>query len=187
VLITYGAQVMLARAEFIAAMSDLAAHYYREISGGEKLRVQYQPSVSIEDEHSSLGDIETSFQVRLEDQFERERILQTAIVGPHRDDIQFEIRGFPARTHGSQGQLRTAAVSLKLAVYYLLKDKRGLPPLLLLDEIFAELDERRADNLIDAFEGFSQLFLTTATTPPVKLQRSAKNFRVVAGQIEEMS
>jgi DNA replication and repair protein RecF len=187
VLITHGARIMHGRAEFIGVLQDAAVEYYNKISGGERFTILYKPSVSIDDEHQTIEDIETAFHVRLEDMFERERILQTAIVGPHRDDIMFEIGGYPARTHGSQGQLRTAAVALKLAVYNLLKEKRKMSPLLLLDEIFAELDDDRSGNLIDAFDDFSQLFLTTATAPPPKLAEVARNFRIADGGIEEIS
>jgi len=186
-LISSGALVTSARSSFLNSLGVTVGEYHRKISGDELLSVGYCPSVGIIDNHSSLEDIETAFKVRLEDNFERERVLQSAVVGPHRDEIRFEIGGLPARSHASQGQLRTAAVSLKLAIYHLLKEKRRMSPVILLDEIFAELDEHRTQGLIDLFGDFSQLFLTTANEAPVSLQDSACSYRVVDGRVEEIA
>ena len=118
---------------------------------------------------------------------EREMILRSSIIGPHRDEIDFSINSFPARTHGSQGEWRSAAIALKLSVYQLLKEKRGFSPILLLDEIFAELDESRSRAVIDSFDGFGQLFLTTAQEPPAELAAMAQNFEIISGQVETVS
>ena len=185
-VIAYGARVTQARSAFLSDLGSAAATYYRMISDDEQLHVAYKPSVAVAEEHSDLVDIETAFRVRVEDSLERERVLQTALVGPHRDEVQFDIGGQPARSHGSQGQWRTAAVSLKLAVYGLLKEKRGMAPLLLLDEVFAELDDRRVDALVGALDGFSQLFLTTAQDPPEALLASGRSYRLASGRIEEI-
>jgi DNA replication and repair protein RecF len=114
-------------------------------------------------------------------------MLQTSLVGPHRDDVYFEINTFPARSHGSQGQWRTAAVSIKLAMYELLRESKSAPPLLLLDEIFAELDSRRSQRLIELFGDFSQVFLTTAMEPPGSLKEQGRSFRIHEGKIEDIS
>ncbi len=186
-LIQVGSRIIKRRVTFITTLQELISVHYREISGGEQLRVQYQPSVPIEDKDAGEDEIETAFQLKLDDRFVRERAVQTSLVGPHRDELYFEIDGFPARTHGSQGQWRTAAISLKLAMYDLLREERGTAPVLLLDEIFAELDSRRVMGLIDAFGGFSQLFLTTAVEPPEKLKARARSFRIHDGDIEDIA
>jgi len=111
--------------------------------------------------------------------------MQNVMVGPHRDDIGFSINDLPARSHGSQGELRTAAVSLKLAVFDYLKDVRSMTPILLLDEIFAELDCGRQDSIINALTGFGQLFLTTASALPDKLADNCRKFRIIDGAISE--
>jgi DNA replication and repair protein RecF len=183
-LISSGALVTSARSSFLNSLGVIVGKYHREISRDEPLSVAYCPSVGVTENHGSLEDIETAFKIRIEDNFERERVLQNSVVGPHRDEVQFEIGGLPARSHASQGQLRTAAVSLKLAIYHLLKEKRRMSPVILLDEIFAELDEHRTRGLIDLFGDFSQLFLTTANEAPVTLRDSGCCYRVVNGQVE---
>ena len=110
--------------------------------------------------------------------------MKTSIVGPHRDEIEFDINSFPARTHGSQGEWRSAAIALKLSVYQLLKEKRGFSPILLLDEIFAELDESRSAAVIDSFNDLGQLFLTTALEPPARLAEKALYLNIDSGQVE---
>lgn len=186
-LISSGALVTSARNSFLDSLGIIVGKYHREISGDEPLSVTYCPSVGFTENHSSLEDIETAFKIRIEDNFERERVLQNSVVGPHRDEVRFEIGGLPARSHASQGQLRTAAVSLKLAIYHLLKEKRRMSPVILLDEIFAELDEFRTQGLIDLFGDFSQLFLTTANEAPTSLQDSGCCYRVVDGRVEAIA
>ncbi|HUV29577.1 MAG TPA: DNA replication/repair protein RecF [Acidobacteriota bacterium] len=185
VLISHGARVTCARNSFLSSLAAAAAEYYARISGGERFELRYRPSVPLSNGHAEIGDAEVAFQVQLDGHSDRERAVQTALVGPHRDEILFSVAGYPARMYGSQGQWRTAAVALKLALYQMLKRERGMPPLLLLDEIFAELDEARAMSLIGLFEGFSQLFLTTAHKPPAHLRESGAVFRLEDGRIEE--
>ncbi|UCC43901.1 MAG: DNA replication/repair protein RecF [Candidatus Zixiibacteriota bacterium] len=184
-LIRHGARVMLTRTEFLQEVDKLAAAKYARVSHGEPISLTYRPSVKIDAAHSSVEEIETAFQVSLEDQLERERVMQTALAGPHRDDIMIEIGGLPARTHSSRGQWRTAALCLKLAVYDLLREKRQTAPLLLLDEVFAELDKTRSDSLIEMFADYSQMFLTTAAGPPEQLRASSKSFHIQDGNIRE--
>lgn len=189
-LVGHGARVILKRIEFLAALRQKAVGYYADISGGETFDLIYKPTLTNGedrfDEVTGLADIETQFEKCLDEQFDKERYLKTTIVGPHRDEIYFEIAGLPARQYGSQGQWRTAAISLKLGVYHLLKEKRKASPVLLLDEIFAELDRRRVESLINAFGGFDQLFLTTAGTPPEQLTAGGRCYRIVKGAIEEI-
>ncbi len=76
-------------------------------------------------------------------------------------------------------------MALKLGVYELLKEKRGEPPVLLLDEIFAELDDERSARLVESFADAEQLFLTTAVKPPAALSETALRFRIAAGEVKE--
>ncbi len=183
ILITAGSRVMEARRDFLLKLKERASEHYKMISNKELFSLNYKPSVSIDEELLSVNEIEAVFQIKLEDNYERERIMQTAMVGPHRDEIQFDIGGRAARIFGSQGQWRTAALAIKLAVYDILKDARGSNPVLLLDEIFAELDKDRCSALIKSFADFSQVFLTTALEPPDELKEAGRSFKVENGQV----
>lgn len=186
IVASVGARVMTARRAFLSDVAVHAGTHYAQIADGETMTVTYRPSVGLGDDDLDTDAIERRIVATLERYRDRERAMNVALVGPHRDDIHFEIGGYPARTHGSQGQLRTAAIALKLAVYHILKERRNQPPILLLDEIFAELDDTRTMGLVRAFDSFTQLFLTTAVTPPDDLAANSRNFRIRNGAIEEM-
>lgn len=185
-MVGIGSRIMKARLDFIVALQAHAGPYYQAISGREGMTLAYAPSVPLEPGIDSPGSIEAAYRNKLARYRERERLMQVSLAGPHRDDFDITIGGFPARTHGSQGQLRTGAISLKLAVYHILKDRRRRPPILLLDEIFAELDDHRTHGLVEAFGGFSQLFLTTAVRPPEALLANSRSYRIKAGSVEEI-
>lgn len=185
-LVQIGASIMKTRMEFIAQMSETAAVHHQTIAFGETLSLKYEPSVVVDPSMSNLAELQQAFEKKLTLFAAREAGAEIALVGPHRDEILIMINNEPARTHGSQGQWRTAAVSLKLAVYELLMERRKTPPVLLLDEIFAELDSRRSVGLIDSFKGFSQLFLTTASEPPEPLRSGGRRFKIAAGTVGEI-
>lgn len=185
-LVRHGAAIMKARAEFVADVSSDAAGYYGRISDGSKLTVTYDPSVGIAGGDNSLAAIADRFEERLESIHHREAAAQMALVGPHRDELCFEVDGRPARTHASQGEWRSAAVSLKLAVYHLMRRRSDVAPLLLLDEIFAELDPGRSHMLIEQFADFGQLFITTASEPPPGLDSDAVHIDVISGEVKRI-
>ena len=89
----------------------------------------------------------------------------TSTVGPHRDDVLLRIQGMAARSHASQGEQRSLALALRLAVDAEVRERRGVQPVLLLDDVFSELDGDRAAALLEALP-HSQRILTTATGLP---------------------
>lgn len=182
-LIEFGSAITVRRAVFVRQLRIEAAPFYRDISDGEPFDLQYAPEIEVDAECDDLAVTRSAFAEQLERCRDRELAQKIAVVGPHRDDLTIQIGGLPARTHGSQGQWRTAAVSLKLAIYQMLREKRRMAPLLLLDEIFAELDERRTTALISGFGVVEQLFLTTALEPPRALSAQATRFRIENGEI----
>ncbi len=184
-LVSLGTKIMLRRAVFLRELAVRAGRAYERISGGEKLLVEYAPRVTFNVAESDERAVVAVFEAALAKNADRERAAQICLVGPHRDEINFTICDFPARTHGSQGQWRAAAVALKLAVYEILRAKHGEPPLLLLDEIFAELDPDRTARLVESFGDVGQLFLTTAVEPPDMLMAEARRFRVSGGGVAE--
>ncbi len=184
-LIKYGSRIMKARIDFLATVGPIALRHYQKISGGQTLATAYQPSVTLEEGVAEVEIISAAFRGKLHQYRQRERIMQTSMVGPHRDDIEFLIRDFPARSHGSQGELRSAAVSLKLAVYEYLKSIKNVSPVLLLDEIFAELDGDRKEMLVELFGDFEQIFLTSASGIPDQLEQRAKKFVIDNGSVIE--
>lgn len=96
----------------------------------------------------------------------------TTSVGPHRDDVELAIDGLPARTHASQGEQRSLALSLRLSAHQLATDRTGEPPVLLLDDVFSELDEGRRRTLVEGLSvGQALVTSTTGTAPGVAVAR----------------
>jgi DNA replication and repair protein RecF len=106
-------------------------------------------------------------------------------VGPHRDELQLLINGLPARTHASQGEQRTFALALRLAAYRHLTSVLSDPPILLLDDVFSELDDGRSRKLLSYLTG-GQMLLTTATELPEGVEWEAM-FEIESGTIRSLS
>ncbi len=183
-LVDYGAEIMVTRSSFLQELHRRAAQIYSDIAAGQSLSITYEPSVHLE-EGQQLEKVKEAFANALNRYAEKESILKTSLVGPHRDEILFRIGSYPARTHGSQGEWRTAAIAVKLAVYQILRDQKKKHPILLLDEVFAELDEKRAAALMNSFGKFGQVFVTTAVEPRESLGQESKRFRIHDGTIVE--
>jgi DNA replication and repair protein RecF len=108
---------------------------------------------------------------------------QASLIGPHRDDVELVLNAMPARTHASQGEQRTLALALRLAVHRLITDTVGTPPVLVLDDVLSELDEGRARALLDHLPT-GQVVLTSATALPAAA-RPERVLRIVAGSVIE--
>lgn len=105
---------------------------------------------------------------------------KTTTVGPHRDDIGFYLAKRPTRTHASQGEQRSVALALRIAAFSLLEDRHARPPILLLDDVFSELDAQRSAGVIELLPR-GQVFVTSAREDEVPL--AGKRWRVSEGTI----
>ena len=152
-----GADVMRMREEFVDMLSTIARDLHRSISGGrEQLALSYAPSV---DAARYGGDMRAALEEALYASALEDMRRGFTTVGPHRDDLSVHLGDAPVRVFGSQGQQRTAALSLKLSELALLARETGEPPVLLLDDVLSELDEPRQRALLEAMRG-CQCFLT---------------------------
>jgi len=186
-LIQYGSRITAARQNFVHFLQALAPGYYHQIADGQvtverlALVFTYKPSIPF----TNKDEIAANFENKLISYRNKEKVLETALVGPHRDDIEFFIGGFPVRGYGSQGELRSAAIAVMMAAANFLESRRREKPILLLDEIFAELDDRHRQNLAKLFARFEQIFLTTAVEPPSILTKKARVYRLQHGEVTE--
>ena len=141
-----GARLMQYRKGFFEALSPIAARLHGEIAGiNEEMQVLYAPSVSLKE---TVEEQEAFLLEALEKKREQEIYQGLSLIGPHRDEMKFLIGGKDARAFASQGQMKTCALSLKLAQGVLLEEKTGEKPLVLLDDVFGELDEERSRFLL---------------------------------------
>lgn len=182
--ISCGSRIIHARSLFINQLKIAAGKRYGGITDRESLAILYQPS--IEGEASSLTEWEGLFERELAISSEKERVMKNALVGPQRDEMAVSIGKFAARGFGSQGQWRSAVIALKLGVFDILADSRGESPILLLDELFAELDNDRAGALLHSISEIPQLFLTCAVIPESVQTLPSMRFTVAAGQISQV-
>tara|TARA_B100000161_G_scaffold122468_1_gene86784 strand:+ start:1532 stop:2611 length:1080 start_codon:yes stop_codon:yes gene_type:complete len=144
------------RQETLEEIQDLAQRAYENLVGGtEKLEIIYNPRWLQEGLLSLLKEAE-------KDEIRR----GTTLIGPHRDDIEIYLDGMPARTHASQGEQRTIALSLRVAAHHLLHKIHQTKPLLLLDDVFSELDNDRTERLLHLLVA-DQTFITTAIQPKI--------------------
>ncbi len=159
-LIGAGIKVIRRRSRILNRLVPIAQIWHERISQGhENLVINYCPSVAIGD--SSPESIEQIFQERLAQRQIAEKSLGTTLIGPHRDDLALLIDGILAKSYGSQGQQRTLVLALKLAELELIEQIVGDTPLLLLDDVLAELDLQRQNQLLSVIVDRFQTIVTT--------------------------
>jgi DNA replication and repair protein RecF len=155
-----GVRVMRRRARAIERLAPIAEAWHRSISGQkETLEICYCPNVPMASDQP--GEIQTAFLEKIQARSMAEKYQGSSMVGPHRDEVEFSINGTPARQYGSQGQQRTLVLALKLAELKLIEEVIGEPPLLLLDDVLAELDLSRQNQLLEAIQDRFQTLITT--------------------------
>lgn len=158
-LASVGSRIMRKRGEVLRKLDPEVSLFHQQISdGGERLSLTYKPAFELAED----GDIEEQFIASLGHLREKEINCGMSLLGPHRDDVLMTVNGEPLRVFGSQGQQRTASIALKLAAARFLEKASGERPILLLDDVFAELDQERTRLLFDLLAEFGQLFIATA-------------------------
>ena len=148
-LVRYGSSLIRSREKFVEKLSEIILPIHEKLSGGrEKICVGYEKNVSAEEFAQTLAAAR-----------DKDLYLKSTETGPHRDDLSFTVNGIDIRHFGSQGQQRSAALSLKLAEIELVKEATGDIPVLLLDDVLSELDTNRQHYLLDSI-GEIQTFIT---------------------------
>ena len=155
-----GSRVTRRRARVLGRIAPLAQTWHDRISGKtEILEITYAPNVDWTEDDPEK--VQQAFLEKIEQRRKAEQHQGKTVVGPHRDEIEFTINQTPARYYGSQGQQRTLVLALKLAELKLIEEVVGEPPLLLLDDVLAELDPHRQNQLLDAIGDRFQTIITT--------------------------
>lgn len=164
-LATAGTRVIRRRSRVVKRLAPLATAWHQSISGhSEQLAITYLPNVPPSENLSDQDNpqvIQRRFLEKISDRAIAEYHQRTSLVGPHRDDVEFIINQTPARQYGSQGQQRTLVLALKLAELELIEAVIGEPPLLLLDDVLAELDLKRQNQLLETIQDRFQTIITT--------------------------
>jgi DNA replication and repair protein RecF len=159
-LIKRGSQISQRRAQFVQEFSPYLVDAYLRIAGrGEQPSIGYDSSIKI-DSSSTIERAQTFFRLELDQQRVEEQKLGTTLVGPHKDELVFEINGLSLKAFASQGQHKTFLVALKVAEFFYLRERCQETPILLLDDVFSELDSPRSEKLLALTADLGQTFIT---------------------------
>ncbi len=172
-LVHYGNKIIERRKRFVEEINEIISSIHKKLTGGsEEILVIYEPSngnISLED--------------AIRKNREKDMKIKSTSIGPHRDDICFMVKDLDIRRFGSQGQQRTAALSLKLSEIELVKRAIHDTPVLLLDDVLSELDKHRQNYLLDSIHEIQTLITCTGVDEFVNHRFSInKVFRVTNGQ-----
>jgi len=173
-LVKFGKEIIKIRTQFIKELNELIHDIHFHLSGEkEDLVIQYEPNVEAEE-----------FERALEKNRFQETRQKLTLTGPHRDDLNFIVNGTDIRKFGSQGQQRTAALSLKLSEIELVKKTVKDYPVLLLDDVLSELDSKRQEHLLSEINRIQTMITCTGLDEFVNSKfRMDKIFRIVDGTI----
>lgn len=176
-LVSYGQKIIKRRKEFVDELNGIVNVIHKKLSGDkEDLKLIYEPNVS-----------EDMFEEKLFINRDRDIILKSTSSGPHRDDVGFLINDIDVRKFGSQGQQRTAALSLNLAELELVKNKINDNPILLLDDVLSELDRNRQNYLLNSLEGIQTIITCTGLEEFINNRFNVdKIYKVEKGKIKNI-
>lgn len=164
-LASIGTRVIRRRARALVRLTPIAQMWHSGIARqGEILNIRYLPnigSLTLSQLCDNPEQVQSVFLEQIQQKALAEFHQGTTLVGPHRDEIEFTINQVSARQYGSQGQQRTLVLALKLAELKLIEEVVGESPLLLLDDVLAELDPKRQHQLLDAIQERFQTLITT--------------------------
>lgn len=177
-LVSFGSKIIERRKLFVDQLNEIVGEIHKKLSGGkEDLVIRYEPDVTMED-----------FERKLKGSQERDIRSKMTSAGPHRDDFSFLVKDVDIRKYGSQGQQRTAALSLKLSEIELVKKIAGDAPVLLLDDVLSELDSSRQNYLLNSIGEIQTIITCTGLEDFVNNRFEIdKVFRVADGMVECMS
>ncbi len=185
-LIERGSFLILTRIKFLKKISCLADKFHQEVTKGkEKLKLIYQSNV-LGDHKEEISFISETFKDKVKKYKEKEIKCKTTLYGPHRDDFLVYINKANAALYGSQGQQRTSILSLKLAEVDLIKEREGVYPIFLLDDVMSELDKERRHFLLELIINKKvQTFITSISLNYFNdnIKEKGKIFRVEEGKV----
>lgn len=169
-----GSSVLELRARWVAERADAFRRYYGAVSGRGGATLAYRSNVG-----EGGGELRARYEAALGEGLDRDRRMGVTTTGPHRDDLVIRLegegRGLDVRDYGSGGQRRTATLALRLVEADTVREARGTEPIILLDDVFAELDEGRSARILELLDrpGAGQVILTAPRESDVRLRRES--------------
>ena len=177
-----GALLISYRARFYDSLGKAAAAYHDQFSGGaEEFSLQYRTVSTVNDPFAPVQTLVGDLQTHLESHYRAELETAQCLTGPHKDDFDVSLSGIDLKAYGSQGQTRTAAISLKLAQRELMRRESGQEPVLLLDDVLSELDPGRQDFVLNQIVS-GQVFITCCE--PGRFTKLGKTIEIEKGNVK---
>jgi DNA replication and repair protein RecF len=185
-LINFGSQIILARHQIINELLPYVSKSYAELAPSSKaLNITYLPNVSAE--NMTLNDLVAAMKQKLQERQQDELDRGLTLVGPHRDDLEIMIGELPAKGYASHGESWSVALALRLASFDLLKATSPAgDPVLILDDVFAELDVARRNQLILRVKNVEQVLITAAVADDVPKELMGNKLYVNNGKVEKI-
>ena len=178
-----GALLISYRARFYQSLGEEAAKYHGAFSGGaEEFSLSYQTISTVKDPFAPVAILTEDLQEHLQSHYRAELESGMCLTGPHKDDFSVSLSGIDLKAYGSQGQTRTAAISLKLAQRELYRREFGEEPVLLLDDVLSELDPARQDFVLNQIKT-GQVFITCCE--PERFTQLGKTIEIENGRVKE--
>ena len=176
-----GALLISYRARFFQGLGREAAVFHDHFSGGkEDFHLEYKTVSTVTDPFATVAALEEQLQEHLQSHYRAELESASCLTGPHKDDFDVTLSGLSIKAFGSQGQVRTAAISLKLAQRELMHKESGEIPVLLLDDVLSELDPGRQDFVLNQIDK-GQVFITCCE--PGRFTKLGKTIQIEKGKV----
>lgn len=171
------------RDKYIKRLNSLCPDIFKEISKIDNFNIKYKPSISFSD--YSKENIRKTLEETYKDSFEKEKLAKTTLYGPHRDDFEFCVAEDNLRSFGSQGQQKMAVIALKLSEIELFINYKQTSPIILLDDVFSDLDSTKKNNLLKYIKNNMQVIITTTDLESIdkKLIKKAKLIHIKNGKV----
>ncbi len=185
-----GADIAAARAQLIEDLRPFIRSAYESIAGGAHVDIRYRPSSprmlqEAETLDETLRDrLELALDADLDDRADDEARRGITLVGPHRDEVDLTLNGLPVKGYASHGESWSMALALRLAAADVLRSD-GVDPIVILDDVFAELDASRRTHLAELVGQATQVFITAAVAQDVPMELTGARFDVHSGQVRE--
>ena len=178
-----GAIVIHYRAHFVKRLREHAPAIHADFSGGrETMELGYETVSTVDDPLRPPREILPMLLDHQESHRQAELDCRQCLSGPHKDDLTVDVNGVSAKTYGSQGQTRTAALSLKLAQREIFQEETGEWPVLLLDDVLSELDGKRQSFVLNRIQG-GQIFITCCEEEKLEGLEGGKAFHIQGGRL----
>ena len=180
-LVDYGEKIYLSRKKYVDLLNSRIGDLYNSICGIKDLKLEYVSDFKNFDKEKILK--------KYVDNLNRDIILGKTSIGVHHDDIKFKLEGFNIKDYGSEGQQKNAIIAYKLTELEIFYQLRGNYPILILDDLFSELDRFKINNILNLINDDIQTFITTTEIDKINddVLSKSKLFEVVDGYVREVN